>query len=396
MIKIISTFIIGSLLQASCGGASDPSSGTGEPILATTTTEAAVSTTTAARLAEADSEFPMVFHTEDNQIIAENGEEVVPRGVNALDPIAQATFGEPSMGVWEKDYYAVMAEWGVELVRIPVHPELWREDPAQALDILDQTVQWIGELGMYAIIDYHSIGMVTTGDFEEPIYETTPELMKEFWQVVSAHFADNDVVAIYELFNEPVNLSRVASDGRDNAEDWHDWKLLAEELIDVIRAEDASSVVIVGGMYWSSDLSYVNADPVDRADVVYAVHPYPGATDNRPWQEAFGDTAENYRVIATEIRFTSEKARATVLATFPEVSAEGDTDAYNPVYLETSYTDGLYRDDIMAFFNERSIGWTAWSFSPIWGPTLLSNWDYEASEAGAWIIEQLGGGEDPS
>lgn len=373
MTKLIATLIAGLLLLASCA---TPSA----------TTNAVIDDSITAEFPTA---FPTAFHTEGNRIVDSEGNTVVLRGVSAVDPLAQTTFGEPALGTWGRDYYAAMADWGVQLVRIPIHPALWRDDPEQSLKTLDRTVEWIGDLGMYAIIDYHSIGMSTTGVFEEPIYETTPDQLKDFWLTISAHFSGNDVVAFYELFNEPVNLSRVASDGRDNADDWHEWKTLAEEVVDVIRSEDPDAVAIVGGMYWASDLSYVNDDPVARDNIVYAAHPYPGSIDNRPWLEAFGETAERYPVLATEIGFTDEATRSNVLVEFPDLAPADDPDAYNEIYLESTYSEGLYRDDIMSFLSDRGIGWTAWSFSAVWGPVLLANLDYEPSVAGQFFKDQL-------
>lgn len=334
-------------------------------------------------------EFPQEFHAEGNRIVDGQGNATVLRGVNAIDPLAQATFGEPSLGTWDKAYYAAMAGWGVELVRLPIHPPLWFDNPEQSLEILDQSVKWIGELGMYAVIDSHSIGMATTGIFEAPEYEVTIQQLKDYWRAISSHFQGNDVVAFYDLFNEPVNLDRVDAEGRDNADDWHEWKLLAEELIDVIRNKDPDSIAIVGGMYWAADLSYVSDDPVNRSNVVYGVHPYPGSIDNRPWQEAFGDASDAYPVLATEIGFTDETTRANILVNFPDVSDTDDPDAFNPNYLESTYSDGVYRDDIAAFLDDRGIGWTAWSFSPVWVPILFENWDYKPTEAGEFFKSQL-------
>jgi len=48
---------------------------------------------------------------------------------------------------------------GTMLVRIPVHPVAWRErTPEKYLELLDQAVEWCTDLGMYIIIDWHTIG----------------------------------------------------------------------------------------------------------------------------------------------------------------------------------------------------------------------------------------------
>jgi hypothetical protein len=109
------------------------------------------------------------------------------------------------------------------------------------------------------------------------------------------------VIAFYELFNEPVSGNDIAT-----REDWLLWKTFAEELIDIIRVNDPDCLVIVGGLQWGYDLSYVLSFPVERENIVYATHPYPGTEWNRSWDEAFGKIKNQYPVFATEFGFEME------------------------------------------------------------------------------------------
>jgi len=333
------------------------------------------------------------FHTDANRIVDDSGVTMVFKGLNALDPIAQETFDDPSQtGTWNEGYYRKMAEWGANLVRVPIHPNVWRDtDTDVKLGILDKTIEWIGANNMYAIIDFHSIGFLPDGTFEATYYETTKSEVKEFWKTVAARYKDNNVVAFYDIFNEPVNLAH--SNDEYNSEvssaDWEAWKKEAEEIIDVIRTYDQDAVVIVGGVRWSYDLSQVAANPVAKANVVYAAHPYPGSSDFLPWDEAFGKTSEQYPVLASEFGFTDEKTNNNILVEFPSLAQDNDPDFNNPNYVEATYTRGLYRDDIIKFLGNRGIGWTAFSFSPIWSPVLLKNWSFTPTEAGKFFMGQL-------
>lgn len=116
-------------------------------------------------------------HKKDLPLIAVKGNEFVDtqghpvqfKGVSISDPDKIANQGQ-----WNRHYFEVMNDWGIQLIRIPVHPVAWRErSPEGYLQLLDQAVQWCTELGMYLIIDWHSIGNLKTGLFQDPMYETT-------------------------------------------------------------------------------------------------------------------------------------------------------------------------------------------------------------------------------
>jgi hypothetical protein len=42
---------------------------------------------------------------------------------------------------------------------------------------------------MYVMIDWHSIGNMTTGVFQDPMYDTTKEETYGFWRAMSRHYA---------------------------------------------------------------------------------------------------------------------------------------------------------------------------------------------------------------
>ncbi len=61
------------------------------------------------------------------------------------------------------------------IVRIPVHSVTWRgETPAKYLKLLDQAVDWCTEDCLYVDIDWHSIGNLEEGLFQDPMYTIHP------------------------------------------------------------------------------------------------------------------------------------------------------------------------------------------------------------------------------
>ena len=102
-----------------------------------------------------------------NKFVDSNGKTVFFRGLAISDPDKLEMQGH-----WSKDLFVKVKEMGANLVRIPVHPVAWRErTPAEYIKLLDQAVDWCTELGMYIIIDWHSIGNLQTEVFQDPMYK---------------------------------------------------------------------------------------------------------------------------------------------------------------------------------------------------------------------------------
>ena len=110
--------------------------------------------------------------------------------------------------VVNRDLFVKVSQMGAHLVRISVHPVAWRErTPAEYLKLLDEAVGWCTELGMYVDLDWHSIGNLKAGLFQDPNYDTSLAETSNFWKTIAEHFAGNNTVVFYELFNEPTLFS---------------------------------------------------------------------------------------------------------------------------------------------------------------------------------------------
>ena len=179
------------------------------------------------------------------------------------------------------------------------------------------------------------------------------------------------MVAFHEIFNEPVwaNFSW-DPESLPSAESWSQWKDFAEEVIDIIRANDPNTPIIVGGLQWSYDLSFAASNPVDRPNIVYGVHPYPSSNWAKSWEEAFGSLKESHPVFATEFGFCTDDPQSHYY--------EGNYEGSQP-----------YREAIISFLEARGISWAVWCFSVSWTPTLLKDLDYTPTEAGEFFRNML-------
>ena len=293
-----------------------------------------------------------------NTFVNARGDTVLFRGLAISDPDKIH-----HQGHWTKGHFLKVKEMGATIVRIPVHPVAWRErTPARYLGLLDQAVEWCTELGMYIIIDWHTIGNLKMELFQDPMYETTLNETYNFWRIIARHFKGHNTVAFYELFNEPTLYH-----GELGSMSWGEWKKINEDIIHLIRAHDGETIPLVAGFDWGYDLTPLLIDPLNVEGIGYVTHPYPHKRDKPyepKWEENFGFAASRYPVFATEFGFTLGK--------------EGMAD------------NGEYGEAIIAYFDRKGISWAAWVFDPEWYPRMFESWSsYTLTESGVFFKQAL-------
>ena len=310
-------------------------------------------------------DYPKKFYVQSNKIVNESGIEVVFRGVNILDP----AWMDGDYYNLNAAYFSQVASWKANIIRIPVHPIGYRYyGPTNYLKILDKAINLAAAHKIYSIIDFHSIGFVpesTYNDFlADPslpwsgqIYSYTEQEINDFWATIANHYKNDDRVVFYEIFNEPTGR---ANKTIFDATAWDQWKTSAEALVDLIRNIDPDSKIIVNGINYGYDLSYVGANPVNRSNIVYGTHPYPEQCQNKASAEAFGNLKDIYPVFATEFGFD------------PSVSAS-----------EVFYGTTAEATELINYLESKNISWTVWHFSVEWTPNLLSDWEYNTSASGS-------------
>jgi len=297
-----------------------------------------------------------------NSFVTTDGKTIVFRGLDTSDPDKLARDGH-----WNKEYFEAMKSWGANMVRFPVHPTAWRKQGKENyLKLLDQGVQWAAELGLYVIIDWHSIGNLRTEMYQSDMYETTQKETLEFWRTMATHFKGNTTVACFELFNEPTVMN-----GQIGTCTWAQWKALNEEMITIIRANGSKAVPLVAGFNWAYDLTPVMNDPINAEGVAYVSHPYPMKRE-KPWEEKWtadwGHVAKKYPVILTEIGFCG-----------PD-----DKGAHVPVISDESYGDAITK-----YADANGISYTVWVFDPQWAPMLISDWKFTPTRQGRYFKDAL-------
>jgi endoglucanase len=286
-------------------------------------------------------------------------------------------------GHWNKELFEKVKEMGTMVCRIPVHPVAWHErGQADYLRLLDQAVQWCTELGMYVMLDWHTIGNVIGERLQDPMYDTTVLESNTFWDTMARHFAGHNTVAFYELFNEPA-IDKPGERNRFGTVPWAEWRKVQEEQIRIIRARNPQAVVLCAGFDWAYDLRPVRDDPIKAENIGYTVHPYSNK-EQQPWEPkwevAFGYVADKYPVIATEFggfAWPLPAAGAEQPAAPAGRGGRGGASNYGP--------------SIINYLEGKGISWTVWCFDPNWGPQLLSDWNYTLNASGQFAKAAMHG-----
>jgi len=316
-----------------------------------------------AAIAQEEDRLPLISVV-GNTFVDENGNEIIFRGVSTADPDKIE-----KEGIWNRELFAELKDWGVNVVRFPVHPTAWRERGEQNyLELLDSGIELASELGMYVIIDWHSMGNLKTELFFKSMYVTTKTETFRFWKTIASRYIDNPTVAFYELFNEPTR-----DGGRLGKITWQQHKELMEEIIGIIYAHDDTVIPLVAGYNWAYELEDVVDDPISYPGVAYVTHPYPQKQGGKPWldkwEKSWGHVADYYPVIATEFGFMTADGRG----------------AHVPVIVE----DLEYGETIVDYFSKKGISWVAWVFDPHWSPQMIDNWDYEPTMQGEFFKQKM-------
>lgn len=297
-----------------------------------------------------------------NEFVDESGKVFVFRGLNISDPDNLERSGH-----WTKAHFEEVKAWGANIVRFPVHPTAWRKQGQEAyLKLMDQGIEWATQLGMYVIIDWHTIGNLRTEMYQDAMYETTRKETYEFWRLMAKKYRGNNTVAFFELFNEPTVYN-----GQLGSCSWAEWKAMNEEMILIIRANGGTAIPLVAGFNWAYDLTEIKNNPINAEGIGYVSHPYPQKRE-KPWEEKWtadwGYVKEKYPVILTEIGFC-----------YPD-----DRGAHIPVISDESYGEAITQ-----YCKERNISYVVWVFDPRWSPMMFSDWNYTPTRFGAYFKKAM-------
>ncbi len=154
-----------------------------------------------------------------------------------------------------------MKALGADHVRVPIDlRNMSGNGPGYVIDpillmYLDRLVDWCEALGLYVILDNHTLLPLDA----DPARETRTIAV---WRQMAAHFENRSELVLYEILNEPVGIPT-----------W-EWGRIQQKAIDAIRAIDSTHAIIVSPAEVGS-YDYLHELPEYSDDnLVYTFHFY--------------------------------------------------------------------------------------------------------------------------
>lgn len=294
------------------------------------------------------------LHVEKTQLMGSDGTPIQLRGIS--------THGLSWFpGYVNQEFFLELSnEWNVNVIRLAMYTA---ENGGYCTDgnkkelkqLVKDGIDYATQADLYVIVDWHILSDGNPNTYKEEA--------RQFFKEISEEFADHENI-IYEICNEPNgNVS------------WTDIKAYAEEIIPVIRANDADAVIIVGTPTWSQDVDKAAADPIAGYDnLMYTLHFY--AATHTDW-----------------LRDRMVEALNAGLPVF--VSEFGICDASGGGGIDYEQSDAWIKK-----LNEYGVSYVAWNLSnkgetsAIFQSGCNKTSDFtteDLSENGQWIYEMLTG-----
>lgn len=190
---------------------------------------------------------------------------------------------------------------GFNSIRVPFNSRLFAEESfpdyfiPTGFEMLDRVISWCEEFGIYVILDMHGAPCGQTGDniddsWGYPFLFESPECQKltiNIWGKIAERYKEKNIVAGYDLLNEPIAHYFDASKLNPLLEP------LYKKIVKTIREVDANHIIFLGGAQWNTNFS-VFGPPFD-SNLVYTFHKYWCDTTQEVIQE-YIDFREKYNV----------------------------------------------------------------------------------------------------
>ena len=258
--------------------------------------------------------------------------------------------------ITEKDI-SFLAESGFNALRVPLHYKhfspSFNEFTDLGFDLLEPIINACRDNDMYVVLDMHAApGAQNTSDFSDSD-EQEARLFTQYsnqkwyvstWRYIAEYYADEPVVAAYDLLNEPVLPWGYGPPALRNLYEW---------AIDSIRMVDPNHIVIIEGNWFGND--HTGLLPPFDEQMVYSFHHYIGSST---------DTITMYNQYRTDI------------------SVEHNVPLWVGEFGENS---NYWGNNIKSFFERNDIGWSWWNYKSV--ERISSLFSYEITDGYQTILD---------
>lgn len=193
----------------------------------------------------------------------------------------------------------MIAEMGFNSIRIPINWRIVMQDEPglhfieEGFSLIDRCLDWCEEFNLYAILDLHGAPGGQTGSNIDDSVDDIPRLFIDaesrgkaiaLWEEIAHRYRDRDIVAAYDLLNEPL---RTAMPNKPDTDYLHpELVRFYDDCIAAIRRIDTRHALSIEGANWSTriDTFFKSYDP----RMIIHFHRY----GNLPGEECYQDWIE--------------------------------------------------------------------------------------------------------
>jgi endoglucanase len=163
-------------------------------------------------------------------------------GINMGNTLEAVSEGEGTGGRFHQSYFDAYRKAGFKTVRVPVrwdthmdHSEPFKVN-ATWLQRIEQVVNYGLGLGLHIIINSHNDKWIDLGALPE-FMGALPRFLS-LWEQISNHFSSFDSKLLFEIYNEPHNMSLQSLN------------ILNQKVLPIIRKQNPTRTVLLGGDGW--------------------------------------------------------------------------------------------------------------------------------------------------
>ncbi len=184
------------------------------------------------------------------------------KGVNLTGWFQTSSAQQVQFTSYTKQDFIDIKSLGVDVIRLPINLHYMTSGaPDYKLDpvfcnFLDQVIAWTEELGIYLILDNHTL------DATNNSATVLKDILLKVWSQMAERYKDKSTFILYEVLNEPFNISDAS------------WNSIQAAVVDKIREIDKKHTIIIGPASYNS-YNNLQAMP-DYADtnLIYTFHFY--------------------------------------------------------------------------------------------------------------------------
>ena len=215
------------------------------------------------------------------------------KGINMGNTLESPNEGDWSNGPAQEYYFNTYKNTGFDCVRIPVRWDMHLEKMAPYtvnetwFKRVEQIIDWGLARGFFIIVNSHHDDWIKD-TYDNPINQAR---FDSLWSQIAVRFKNKSEKLIFEICNEPVNISKA------NTDEMH------RKAINIVRKTNPTRLIIFQGTDWGSSSGLINAAIPNDPYLIGSFHTYD------PWPFGLQGTGTFTSADANALRAQFQKVK---------------------------------------------------------------------------------------